>query len=128
MHSHGFLGSYPCWAVTPEILLFPIQMMSINSATTLTVSKITMNNANGASLGHNTDAFDVGSFTGVTTLVPTCEFAKTGSGHQMKAFLVTPTALSGVMSDHAPLTSVCLPSTNWRLNSIQVYFELKGGV
>jgi polygalacturonase len=44
----------------------PVQMMSINSATTLTVSQVTMNNENGASLGHNTDAFDVGSSTGVT--------------------------------------------------------------
>jgi len=40
--------------------------MSINGATTLTVSGLTMNNANGVSLGHNTDAFDVGSSTGVT--------------------------------------------------------------
>ncbi|KAL3426903.1 endopolygalacturonase [Phlyctema vagabunda] len=43
----------------------PVQMMSINSCTTLAVSGITMNNKNGASLGHNTDAFDVGSSTGV---------------------------------------------------------------
>ena len=44
----------------------PVQLMSINGATTLTVSGLTMNNANGVSLGHNTDAFDVGSSTGVT--------------------------------------------------------------
>jgi len=44
----------------------PVQLMSINGCTTLTVSGLTMNNANGASLGHNTDAFDVGSSTGVT--------------------------------------------------------------
>ncbi|KAH6682964.1 putative polygalacturonase 2 [Halenospora varia] len=44
----------------------PVQLMSINSATTLAVTGLTMNNANGASLGHNTDAFDVGSSTGVT--------------------------------------------------------------
>ncbi|RDW64130.1 putative polygalacturonase 2-1 [Coleophoma crateriformis] len=43
----------------------PVQLMSINGATSLTVSGLTMNNANGASLGHNTDAFDVGSSTGV---------------------------------------------------------------
>lgn len=43
----------------------PVQLMSINSATDLTISGLTMNNANGASLGHNTDAFDVGSSTGV---------------------------------------------------------------
>jgi polygalacturonase len=40
--------------------------MSINGATDLTISGLTMNNANGASLGHNTDAFDVGSSTEVT--------------------------------------------------------------
>jgi polygalacturonase len=40
--------------------------MSINDATTLTVDSITMNNKNGVSQGHNTDAFDVGSSTGVT--------------------------------------------------------------
>jgi len=44
----------------------PVQLMSINGATTLTVDSITMNNKNGVSLGHNTDAFDVGSSTGVT--------------------------------------------------------------
>ncbi|KAF4630391.1 hypothetical protein G7Y89_g7739 [Cudoniella acicularis] len=44
----------------------PVQLMSINSATSLTISGLTMNNANGASKGHNTDAFDVGSSTGVT--------------------------------------------------------------
>jgi galacturan 1,4-alpha-galacturonidase len=44
----------------------PVQLMSINTCTTLTVSGLTMDNANGASLGHNTDAFDVGSSTGVT--------------------------------------------------------------
>jgi hypothetical protein len=42
--------------------------MSINGATTLTVSGLTMDNSAGDtdSLGHNTDAFDVGSSTGVT--------------------------------------------------------------
>lgn len=44
----------------------PVQMMSINSATDLTVSGITMDNADGDAEGHNTDAFDVGSSTGVT--------------------------------------------------------------
>jgi len=44
----------------------PVQLMSINGATDLTVSGLTMNNANGASLGHNTDAFDIGSSTGIT--------------------------------------------------------------
>jgi galacturan 1,4-alpha-galacturonidase len=40
--------------------------MSINSATTLTVSGLTMDNSAGDTLGHNTDAFDVGSSIGVT--------------------------------------------------------------
>ena len=44
----------------------PLQLMSINGANSLTVSGITMNNANGASLGDNTDAFDIGSSNGVT--------------------------------------------------------------
>lgn len=44
----------------------PVQLMSIDSATTLTVSGLTMDNSAGDSLGHNTDAFDVGSSTGVT--------------------------------------------------------------
>ncbi|KUJ18240.1 putative polygalacturonase 2 [Mollisia scopiformis] len=44
----------------------PVQLMSINSATTLAVTNINMDNSAGASLGHNTDAFDVGSSTGVT--------------------------------------------------------------
>jgi hypothetical protein len=42
-----------------------VQLMNISDATTLTVSGLTMNHASGASLGHNTDAFDVGSSTGV---------------------------------------------------------------
>lgn len=44
----------------------PVQLMSINGASTLAVTDITMDNADGDSLGHNTDAFDVGSSTGVT--------------------------------------------------------------
>jgi polygalacturonase len=43
----------------------PVQLMSIDSATDLTVTDLTMDNSAGASLGHNTDAFDVGSSTGV---------------------------------------------------------------
>jgi galacturan 1,4-alpha-galacturonidase len=43
----------------------PVQLMSINSATDLTVTDLTMDNSAGASLGHNTDAFDIGSSTGV---------------------------------------------------------------
>jgi galacturan 1,4-alpha-galacturonidase len=46
----------------------PVQLMSINSATTLAVTNIKMDNSAGDTdeLGHNTDAFDVGSSTGVT--------------------------------------------------------------
>lgn len=46
----------------------PIQMMSINGATDLAVTNIKMDNTDGDTnaLGHNTDAFDVGSSTGVT--------------------------------------------------------------
>ena len=42
--------------------------MSINGASTLAVTNIKMDNTAGDSgaLGHNTDAFDVGSSTGVT--------------------------------------------------------------
>ncbi|KAJ5665960.1 uncharacterized protein N7477_008408 [Penicillium maclennaniae] len=44
----------------------PVQVFSINGANDLTLSGITVNNADGDSQGgHNTDAFDVGSSTGV---------------------------------------------------------------
>jgi polygalacturonase len=48
----------------------PVQLMSINGATTLAVTDITMDNSAGntgstSTAGHNTDAFDVGSSTGV---------------------------------------------------------------
>ena len=45
----------------------PVQFMSINSASNLKVIGVTMDNSAGDSgeLGHNTDAFDVGSSTGV---------------------------------------------------------------
>ncbi|KAK0108479.1 Polygalacturonase [Cadophora gregata] len=46
----------------------PIQLMSINGANSLSVTNIKMDNTAGDSgaLGHNTDAFDVGSSTAVT--------------------------------------------------------------
>lgn len=46
----------------------PVQLMSINSATTLAVTNINFDNSAGdvTNGGHNTDAFDVGSSTGVT--------------------------------------------------------------
>jgi galacturan 1,4-alpha-galacturonidase len=46
----------------------PVQGFSINSATDLTLDSITIDNSEGDSDtgGHNTDAFDVGSSTGIT--------------------------------------------------------------
>jgi polygalacturonase len=45
----------------------PVQGFSINGATNLTLDHITIDNSAGdANGGHNTDAFDVGSSTGVT--------------------------------------------------------------
>lgn len=50
----------------------PVQVFSINTATDLTLDTITIDNSagdaldsDGDALGHNTDAFDVGSSTGV---------------------------------------------------------------
>jgi polygalacturonase len=48
-----------------KFLNTPVQLMSINSASDLTVSGLTMDNSAGTALGHNTDAFDVGSSTGM---------------------------------------------------------------
>lgn len=46
----------------------PVQGFSINTATNLTLTGITIDNSAGDtySLGHNTDAFDIGSSTGIT--------------------------------------------------------------
>lgn len=46
----------------------PVQGFSINSATNLALTSITIDNSAGDaySLGHNTDAFDIGSSTGIT--------------------------------------------------------------
>jgi galacturan 1,4-alpha-galacturonidase len=46
----------------------PVQLMSINNAETLAVTDITFDNTAGDGTGgsHNTDAFDIGSSTGVT--------------------------------------------------------------
>jgi polygalacturonase len=50
----------------------PVQVFSINGASELTLNKITIDNADGDSGGgHNTDAFDVGSSTGVYITNPT---------------------------------------------------------
>lgn len=43
----------------------PVQFMSINTCTDLHVDNVSMDNSAGASKGHNTDAFDVGSSTNV---------------------------------------------------------------
>ena len=45
-----------------------MQVFSINSATGLTLTDITINNSAGdaGSLGHNTDAFDIGSSSSIT--------------------------------------------------------------
>ncbi|KAG9547312.1 endo-polygalacturonase, partial [Aureobasidium melanogenum] len=43
-----------------------VQTFSIDGAKTLTMDSITIDGAAGDSLGHNTDAFDIGDSTGVT--------------------------------------------------------------
>ena len=43
----------------------PVQFMSINNAQNLYVDNVSMDNSAGDDQGHNTDAFDVGSSTGV---------------------------------------------------------------
>lgn len=49
-----------------KILNSPVQVFSINGASSLTVDSVTVDNSAGTSKGHNTDAFDVGSSTYVT--------------------------------------------------------------
>lgn len=44
----------------------PVQVFSINSATDLTLTGITIDDSAGASLGANTDGFDIGSSSGIT--------------------------------------------------------------
>jgi len=44
----------------------PVQCFSIDSSTGLTISDVTFDNSAGASLGHNTDAYDIGSSTDIT--------------------------------------------------------------
>jgi polygalacturonase len=48
------------------ILNSPVQVFSINDANGLTVNGVTVDDSAGTSQGHNTDAFDIGSSTGVT--------------------------------------------------------------
>ncbi|KAG4435551.1 Polygalacturonase 1 [Cadophora sp. M221] len=48
-----------------NILNYPVQCFSINGASGLTISDVTIDNSAAGSLGHNTDAFDVGSSTNI---------------------------------------------------------------
>jgi polygalacturonase len=49
-----------------NILNSPVQVFSIDGSTGLTLSGITIDDSAGASLGHNTDGFDIGSSTSIT--------------------------------------------------------------
>ena len=51
-----------------KIINSPVQVFSINGAKDLTLSGITIDNSDGDGNGggHNTDAFDVGSSSGIT--------------------------------------------------------------
>ncbi|TVY47107.1 Endo-polygalacturonase [Lachnellula occidentalis] len=49
-----------------NIINSPVQTFSINDATGLTVSDVTIDNSAAGDLGHNTDAFDIGSSTDIT--------------------------------------------------------------
>ena len=48
-----------------NILNYPVQCFSINGADGLTISDVTIDNSAAGNLGHNTDAFDVGSSTNI---------------------------------------------------------------
>jgi len=48
-----------------NILDYPVQCFSINGADGLTISDVTIDNSAAGDLGHNTDAFDVGSSTNI---------------------------------------------------------------
>ncbi len=48
-----------------SIVNYPVQCFSINGADGLTISDVTIDNSAAGDLGHNTDAFDVGSSTNV---------------------------------------------------------------
>jgi polygalacturonase len=49
------------------ILNSPVQVFSVNGATNLTISDVTINNLAGNALGgHNTDGFDIGSSDSIT--------------------------------------------------------------
>lgn len=65
-YAHSLTGTSSITGL--NILNTPVQTFSINSATGLTVTGVTIDNSAGdaGALGHNTDAFDVGSSTGIT--------------------------------------------------------------
>jgi len=65
-YAHSLTGTSSITGL--NVLNTPVQAFSINSATGLTLSNIVIDNSAGdtGSLGHNTDAFDVGSSTDIT--------------------------------------------------------------
>lgn len=65
-YAHKLTGSSSIKGI--NILNTPIQAVSVNGASGLTISDMTIDNSAGDAnkLGHNTDAFDVGSSTGIT--------------------------------------------------------------
>ncbi|TVY26645.1 Polygalacturonase [Lachnellula hyalina] len=65
-YAHSLTGTSSITGL--NILNSPVQTFSINSATGLTVTDVTIDNSAGDTddLGHNTDAFDIGSSTDIT--------------------------------------------------------------
>jgi polygalacturonase len=65
-YAHSLTGTSSITGL--NVLNTPVQAFSINSATGLTLTDITIDNSAGDTddLGHNTDAFDVGSSTSIT--------------------------------------------------------------
>ena len=65
-YAHSLTGSSSITGL--NILNTPVQAVSIDGASGLTITDMTIDDSAGdaGSLGHNTDAFDVGSSTGVT--------------------------------------------------------------
>jgi polygalacturonase len=65
-YAHGLTGTSSITGL--NILNTPVQAVSVNGASGLTIASMTIDNSAGDSgaLGHNTDAFDVGSSTDVT--------------------------------------------------------------
>jgi polygalacturonase len=65
-YAHDLTGTSSITGLS--ILNTPVQAVSINGASGLTITDMTIDNSAGDkdSLGHNTDGFDIGSSTGVT--------------------------------------------------------------